>query len=433
MDDQRSNIASIHKLYAVQRIIDDPTPRDEAIYVPSVSPGFAIDVYAENWKRPLPQHLTADKLNFLNPVNRDFFHISHVMSSAGQALQQHKPCIITERDRRSTVLICDSGGYQIASGRLHIHNDNDRLKILRWQEKHADIAITLDVPTGPLRDPSYRYKEFRDCLNDTVEHLQFYTKWRQNNDVCFLNVLQGNNRAQADAWYDAVKKFEFEGWAFAGPTRHNIFEFCRRILQMERDGKIQNKAWIHVLGTAELETAVLLSAMQRSINKHINPKLRISYDTSGPFRILSRSAIYTLPNFESGSMTMPMRQIPDGIEFIGSKLRWPWPSPIGDQMVMSDICINNTGSSTRDSQSHHYIVHHNLAALCWGIATANRVFKSGWSNGVNTISSKVGEAVEKIDEVFASHDGHTLQKHATCFHNLRHGITDGGDEHRDVF
>ena len=144
----------------------DPTPRDQAIYVPSVGPGFAKHVYEGKWARPLPNGLTPRDLNFLDP-NTQLLRLSHVMSSAGQALNQNKPCIITQRNRAHTFMIGDSGGYQIASGLLKINGNQDRLRILRWLEKHSDVAMTLDVPTGPLLKPGYSFTSFKDCLTVT--------------------------------------------------------------------------------------------------------------------------------------------------------------------------------------------------------------------------------------------------------------------------
>jgi hypothetical protein len=101
-----------------------------------------MSVQAQQWRRSLPQGVEPGDLNFLDPGNR-LFRISHVLSSAGQALNQSRPCIITQRDKASTLVIGDSGGYQIASGRLHINGDEDRLKILRWLEANSDVAINF--------------------------------------------------------------------------------------------------------------------------------------------------------------------------------------------------------------------------------------------------------------------------------------------------
>jgi len=208
-----------------------------------------------------------------------------VMSSAGQAMLQKKPCIVQTRDRKSTVLICDSGGYQIATKQLTIDGDHDRLEILRWLERNADWAMTLDVPTGRLGDPEYPYKTFADCLNETVYNLEFFQKHRVPGATKFLNVLQGNDRKQADYWYNAVKGFEFEGWAFAGKLRHNFFYLCRRIIKMASENLIQDRNWIHILGTCQPETAVGLTALQRArsigTSTHISASATIRLRRSG--------------------------------------------------------------------------------------------------------------------------------------------------------
>ena len=83
-----------------------------AIYTPSVPP-----VYAELvMKDPstvrngnLPSGITLDDLNFLNP-NSNLFHISHVLYSAGQAMNNTKPCMIKARNRKHTTVIGDTQG-----------------------------------------------------------------------------------------------------------------------------------------------------------------------------------------------------------------------------------------------------------------------------------------------------------------------------------
>ena len=415
-------------------IENDPTPKSEAIYIPSVSPGFAMAVHDGQWQRALPQGVAPKDLNFLDPAN-PLLHLSHAMTSAGQALNQTRTCIINTRDRSKTLIVGDSGGYQIASGRMVINGDPDRLRILRWLESNADVAMTLDVPTGPLlKHPHlYPYKSTADCLTATLDHLTFFDANRSNPDTRFLSVLQGNTPVEADAWYDAVKHFEFEGWALAGVLRHNFHEVCRRILIMAHEGKLANKKWLHVLGTCELDTAVLLTALQRAINTHINDELRISYDTSSPFRMLAYNSVYTLPSFTAKEMTMSTKTTPDDACFIGSPVRWPWPSPIGDRMVMGDFCVpgNNHTRYYRDQLSETYAAHHNLGALCWGIATANRVFDAECLNHDHTIALPVGAAAEAIGKVIASGSMQTLSSFSGTFAALRHGkLPDSGDEDR---
>ena len=203
---------------------------------------------------------------------------------------------------------------------------------------------------------------------------------------------------------------------------------------MADEGQLQNKSWIHVLGTCELETAVLLTALQRAINRHINPDLRISYDTSSPFRILSFGTAYSIPKFDTKQLIISSAKAPDGLEFIGSSLRWPWPSPIGDRMTLGDFCVPRpvTASSQRDGQSNYYLAHHNLAALCFGIALANRVFDSESVNHQHTIAPHVGAAVEAINKVLKSGAMSELKKYQRTFFHLRHGIApESGEDERD--
>lgn len=415
-------------------IANDPTPKNQAVYVPAITPGFAIDVHAQKWTRPLPKGVGAGDLNFLDPLN-PLLPISHALSSAGQALHQKQECIVTARDRSATTLICDSGGYQIASGLLKIHGNQDRLRILRWLETHADYAMTLDVPTGSVGKPEYPFKTSADCLSATLQHLAFFQQNRAATNVKFLNVLQGNTTSESDIWYDAVKQFNFEGWAFAGVLRNNFYNLCRRILIMASEGQIQDKAWIHVLGTGSLEVAVLLTALQRSINRHINPTLRISYDTSSAFRALRWDWAYTFPNFSKKAMSMSQETVPDHFRFIGSDIKWPWASPLGDKLVMGDICVRDSLglSNRRDQQSNHYIVHHNLGALCWGIATANRIFDAEYVTEDHTICRPVAATAWAIEKVLSTGRMELLERHAyELGRELSDTPTEPGDDARIV-
>lgn len=417
---------------AVDNDLDgDPTPKSEAVWIMSVTPNFAIDVQSQNWKRPPP--VPPGDLNFLDPHNK-LLRISHVMSSAGQALNQTKPCIITCRDRRATRLYCDSGGFQIASGRLRVNGDADRLAILRWQEMHGDVGLTLDIPTGPVNsNPHYRWKSSADCLRDTLDHLAFYRKNRKSTHLKLLNVLQGNTPEEADTWYNAVKTHEFDGWAFAGPMRQNIPYLLRRIIVMANEKQLEGKNYVHVLGTANLETAVMLTAIQRGLHPHF-PNLRISFDTSSPFRQVGWRQAFTLPQLTAKQMTMPTVQAPDDPRFIGTDIPWPWPSPLGDKMKMGDFCVRRpptTGTaSCIDTQSYHYLAHHNLSMQCWAIGLVNRVFDAQ-ALTEPTIGLSVHAAVVAIGQVLKHFDLATIKSHQPIFAALSHtGANDTGDEER---
>ncbi|MDO9502774.1 hypothetical protein [Falsiroseomonas sp.] len=407
---------------------DDPTPRDEAIYTVSVTASHSRSVYngihRNAWKRPMPEGVGERDLNFLDPTNT-LFRNSTVLFSAGQALGREDGCIVTERDRIRTRLICDSGGYQIAHKQLHINGDGDRRRILRWQERLADYAITLDAPPGPIaqKKPGYMYKTTADCLRATCEHLDFMRDNRGSSDVQFLNVLQGNTPEEADIWYDTVKDYPTEGWAIAGVLRHNMFELTRRMIVMLGEKKLGDRPrWVHVLGTAELDAAVMLTGAQRMLNDMGVP-VRISFDTSGPFLNIAKHQAYTLPHLTDTKMTMDSARYPDGHAFIGSDKLWPWPSPIGNRMKMRDLCVKpyvNGGRSFYDGLSYALLANHNLSAFCFGIAQANRVFTTESTNHIHSVGSREGAALQAMRKALQSQSMDELNRQKATFDKLRH-------------
>lgn len=420
-------------------IPDDPTPRDQAIYVPSLPPGFCADIYAQNWKRPLPTGVSPDDLNILDPKGK-LLRLSYVMTSAGQALNQKQPCIITSRNRHSSVVLVDSGGYQTATKGLMITTNDERQKVLSWQERVGDICLTLDIPTGPLLKSGEKYvcATQRECLDKTIEHLDYWQRHHTPGKVRWLNILQGNDLRACNLWYrETMKRAEFcNGVAFAGPLRHNFVHIIGRLLQMIAENRLQSMSHIHVLGTNELDVAVILTAIQRAINRHVNSTLRISYDTGAPSKMLSWNQIYSLPRFDGNSMTMQSVKAPDGAEFLNSARRWPWPSPIGDLMLMRDFVVrpNKPNARYRDTQSNHLMVHHNIGSLCAGVALANRVFDLQSVTHNYEIGRHVGAAIEAVDHIFQTGGSHAVfQKLKGVFTLLRHGkMVDAGDDLRDL-
>ena len=101
---------------------------------------------------------------------------------------------------------------------------------------------------------------------------------------------------------------------------------------------------------------------------------------------------------------MTTRSVPNQVEFVDKAVRWPWPSPLGNQMLISDICVKRPvhTSGFHDGLSYLLLAHHNLAALCWGIALANRVFDAECIGAAHTIGISAGGAIESIDKVLSS-------------------------------
>lgn len=365
----------------------------------------------------MPDGLALSDLDFLDSQSA-LFHVDHVMSSAGQALNQKAPCIITERDRGKTMVIGDSGGFQIIGGVLKWDGDDTRERILRWLESNTDWAMTLDVPTRAANHPEKSgFGSFKDCLNRTLENLDYFRDKRDTDaPTRFLNVLQGENLRQANIWFKAVKDYPFEGWAFAGLHRLNLTHLCRRVIEMAEQNLLQDRDWIHVLGTNRLTMALGLTALQRAINAHINPNLRISYDTSSPFSALARwRSVYAMPVMDHSRAVLQTSMAPDSMACVGSDLRFPWSSPLGDRLTLGDICVKsgNFEDTRWDDLSVHMLQHHNYGSLLLAIQQAHRIFDMDYEFASRHLPSLLADQKEIVDQVIRSGSMDLLKKNAT--------------------
>jgi hypothetical protein len=151
--------------------------------------------------------------------------------------------------------------------------------------------------------------------------------------------------------------------------------------------------------------------------------------------MLRWQTIFQTINFDKNGMTLPNADIPDGRQLVGSKVRFPWPSPLGDRMTLGDLCVKKgvNHKHYRDAQSDNYIIHHNLAALCYAVATANRIFDSETLLGTHTISTNMGRLVAAIDRIFEVGTMAELERHRSVFNAVRKIKDDDADEDRADF
>lgn len=416
-------------------IVNDPTPKDQAIYVPSVSAGFARDAIGRAGLRAMPDHLPANLLNFLDQTN-EVFRISHAMASAGQFIGRDAPSMISTRDSKRTRIIGDSGGYQWATGKLTINDDGDRMRILRWLEANADIAMTLDAPPGGIGKEKFPFTSTEQCLEATIQNLEFFSENRRSDlGTIFLNVIQGTTPQESVDWYNAVKIYPFEGWAIAGTLRNDIYHLCRLIILMHRDGQLDGKRWFHVLGTCELGTAVMLTALQRAVKRHLGHNIRFSFDTSTPFRLLVPNQALGWPNFREEKMMIEQVDAPCSSALIGKAIDWPFLSAIGTRMTVADVQVSRPPPNTtqRDTLGNHLLALHNLQALCLAVFSANRRFDVELITGKHTVGLKEGRAAAAIDKVLASRNKmRALEQYESWFNGLRKSFDrTTADEDRD--
>jgi len=358
-----------------------PRQKDYAVYLPAISSFDSTYVAKQRLGEFVPtERIPAgfdrgiEGMNFLNP-EAGYFTYKYGLYSAGHAqldLQKsiEQESMIQQRDRGNTMILGDSGGYQIGKGVLKFDWLNfegteatkTRQKILEWLELTADWSMMLDVPTWAcdhIHSPKTGLKTFEDCLEKTRYNNDYFlmnrlgqTKW--------LNVLQGGDWDTAEKWYNGVKEFsdpagkyagrEAEGWAFGGANMCKMDITLKRLMTLREDNLLKGKNWIHFLGTAQLDWSCYLTLIQRQIRKHINEEITISFDCASPFIATAHGLVYTNAQHTPKRWSVIMDKAPDNKALAGSDIPFPFESEIGKRLTLGDIAYYDLGVRKTDAE-----------------------------------------------------------------------------------
>jgi len=246
--------------------------------------------------------------------------------------------------------------------------------VLRWLDNIADYGMILDIPTWVIHDK----KASDACGITTLQEAVAATKYNNlyfmahrrgvaNGGAKFLNVLQGDNHASADAWYHEMKDFcdpsvypdtHFDGWSMGGQNMCDVHLVLKRLVALRYDNLLQQGKhdWMHFLGTSKLEWAVLLTVIQRAVRKYVNPAFTISFDCASPFLATANGQVYfenvfehdskwsyrMAPSADDKKYSTDTRKWSDGVVQDGIYPRWE-DSPISNMLTMKDICIYKPG------------------------------------------------------------------------------------------
>ena len=193
---------------------------------------------------------------------------------------------------KDKTLLTDSAGYQIASfQRMGKPCDIKPIDSLRWQEENGDIGFNLDYP--PTLYKAAEYKHFKWSLKKSVENFDFFEKNRnKGSKISILNVLHGESIILMDEWYQAVKKFNFDGWAIGMKPPWNSMIQALGFLYLWEKGEFKKpdcKA-LHFFGTSGKWVVPTIVYIASKLPNHI----KVSYDSSS-YNIGSIYRTYYLP------------------------------------------------------------------------------------------------------------------------------------------
>lgn len=403
---------------------------DYAVFLPAISSFYAGYIGRERHGAGLdagrlPAKIgNMEAMNWLNPTQA-LFPYKWSLYSAGHAnldLNKFdaKEDMIRNRDP-NTIILADSGGFQIAKGvwpgrwadPTDKNAEKQREKVLHWQMGIATYGMTMDIPTWTFRDPKAAAASGIYSYDDAVTATKYNNDYWINNrygDTKILNVLQGGNHAEADHWYDLMKDYcdpakypekHFNGWGMGGQNMCDVHLILKRLVVLIHDGLLEQGVhdWMHFLGTSKLEYACLLTDIQRAIRRYHNPNFTISFDCASPFLATANGQIYTNLRVEDrGKWSYQMEPTADDKKYANDSRSFRdavlqdgihtlfEDSPISARMEISDVCwyapgdLNKLGKEGRtswDSFSYALMMGHNVWHHIRAVQEANRQYDAG--------------------------------------------------------
>jgi len=274
--------------------------KDYAIFLPALSTFYALFVGRQRRHEYIPYNRVpsflqhgVESINWLAPEG--LWQYKWSLHSAGHAsldLQKdmYREDMYRDRNRNTSWLLGDSGGFQIGKGKWEgdwrkgsgcPQAQKKREGVLKWMDAFMDYGMILDIPAWVSRSPegasASKISSYQEAVEGTQQNNEYFIKNR-NGNCKFLNVLQGENFAQADDWYAQMKHFSdpkvypdahFNGWAMGGQNMCDLHLALKRVVELRFDGLLEQgkQDLMHFLGTSKLEWALVLTDIQRAVRK----------------------------------------------------------------------------------------------------------------------------------------------------------------------
>ena len=435
------------------------TQKDYAVFLPATSGFYATFIgkqrygnYVDPARIPASFTNSVESLNYLEP-NKGLFHYHWCLYSAGHAnLDLNKPDetedMFRNRNRSTSWVLGDSGGFQIGKGVWEADwkdpncpkAQKKRSQVLAWMDTLMDYGMILDIPAWVARSPAGQkatgITTYAEAVQGTYINNDYFIKNR-NGNCKFLNVLQGENHADAEDWYQRMKHYcdpkqfsnHFNGWAMGGQNMCDVHLVLKRLVALRFDGLLEKgqQDWMHFLGTSKLEWATLLTDIQRAVRKYHNENFTISFDCASPFLATANGQIYIqtelqdrtkwvyrmVPSADDKKYYQDTRLFKDAV-IQDSIFKNFESSPIIDQVQIKDVCIygptstnklGKIGKTSWDSFSYAIQMGHNVWSHINAVQRANQEYDLG-----HTPAMLVQERFDRVffkdvvNEIFATSD-----------------------------
>ena len=406
--------------------------KDYAHFLPATSGFYATFIgkqmstdYVDPSRIPSNFNHGVESLNYLNP-NEGQFQYKWCLYSAGHAdldLSKDSPKedMFRKRDRSTSWVLGDSGGFQIGKGKWEgdwkdpscPKAQKKREAVLHWMDELMDYGMILDIPAWVARSPegakASGVNSYAEALKATDINNEYFMKNRTG--ACkFLNVLQGENHADADAWYEHMKHYSdpkqhpgnhLNGWSMGGQNMCDVHLVLKRLVALRFDGLLEKGVHdvMHFLGTSKLEWATLLTDIQRAVRKYHNENFMITFDCASPFLATANGQIYCeletedrtkwvyrmVPSIDDKKLSTDTTPFAEAFVREGKHTSF-LDSPITNGLQAKDICIygpgdlnkvGKEGKTSWDSFSYAIMMGHNVWMHINAVQEANRKYDEG--------------------------------------------------------
>jgi len=192
---------------------------------------------------------------FFNPEEKSYYSHPYLLISAAHHYKKFPNIREQLRISDKTKVFIDSGGYQLATGIVSHKNYNSKIA-LEWSEKNGDIFPILDHPVTPGCDPAER-------LRTSVESAKFYLDNRSASGKEILNVVSGSTVEGSINWYNAIKKYQLDGWAHGG-HRGILTPILQTFMMLGNAGEFDKNETVpyHIFGVSSQVALIYFAVLQ---------------------------------------------------------------------------------------------------------------------------------------------------------------------------
>ncbi|GAH08329.1 unnamed protein product, partial [marine sediment metagenome] len=219
--------------------------------------------------------------------DRALFRHNHVLSSywISKKWPNFREVLRIPKD---VTVWADSGGYTIATKGVKV----DIRDALKWQERNADIAFTLDIPPtivtagnqiSPGKNERVSADKFEQCAETTRKNNLFFLN-NKSTDLLIYNVQHGWDLKTQNLWWDyTAKDIPFDGYATGAKPVGDCLLQAMCIMHLWDKGVRER---IHLLGVSSITVIPVLVWASQYIDK-------VSFDSkSYGYGSITRAYVY---------------------------------------------------------------------------------------------------------------------------------------------